>query len=295
MTTSTNRLLIALIACVPLAPLAVSGQKEASSAPPPSPGKLLQMAYSKDAEAGSATAQFELGLLYLSGKSGAEQDFEKARKWITKSSNQGYSQSQILLAGMFHDGIGTAKNSSESVLWLLKAIEKKNEVKSYNLEPKQLANAYFSLGLCFQSGDGVKSDLDKSFDFFFKAAELDHPKAQVQVGCFYSSGWAVKEDKKESINWYEKAAKQGEFQGLYMLGNCFKEGKGVPQNFVESYKWYSLAAAISNASADAGNTRENVLSLDALRLRDELAKKMTTEQIAEAQERAEKYWANMKK
>lgn len=273
MTTLTNRCPVALIASVALAALVVNGQGEVSSEPSTAPGKLLQMAHSKNAEAGSATAQFELGFLYLSGKSGADQDFEKARKWLTKSANQGYSQAQILLAGMSHDGIGTAKNSSESVLWLQKAIETKNEVKAYNLETKQLANAYFSLGLCFQSGDGVKSDLDKSFDFFLKAAGLGHAKAQVQVGCFYSGGWAVKEDKKESINWYEKAAKQGELQEFYMLGNCHKEGEGVPQNFVESYKWYSLATAIGNASEGTGITRDKVLPLAALRLRDELAKK----------------------
>ena len=260
-----------------------------------SPGKLLQKAYLKDAETGSAAAQFELGLLYLSGKNGAEQDYEKAREWLKKSAEQDYSKAQFLLAAIYHDGIGTDKNPSEVVRWLQKAIEKKKAGKNYNLESNQLATAYLNLGQCFQGGDGVKDDSDKAFSFFLKAAELGHPQAQVQVGVFYATGWSVKEDKMEAIKWYEKAAKQGEFQGFYMLGECYKEGKGVPQNLIDAYKWYSLATTVGNVSAESPLTKDTIMPLNALRIRDELAKQMTPEQLAEGQKRTEKFWSDIKK
>jgi S1-C subfamily serine protease len=49
----------------------------------------------------------------------------------------------------------------------------------------------------------------------------------------------------------------------------YEEGKGVPQDYVGAYKWYNLAAA-------GGNT-------DAFAFRSSLAKRMTSDQIAEAQ------------
>ena len=260
-----------------------------------SPGKLLQKAYLKDAEKGSAVWQFELGLLYLSGENGADQDYGKARQWLTKSAEQDYSKAQFLLAAIYGDGLGTNKNPSEVVRWLQKAIEKKKAGKDYNLESNQLAIAYFSLGNCFETGDGVKADLDKAFSFFLKAADLGHPKAQVQVGVFYATGWSVKEDKMEAIKWYEKAAKQGEFQGFYMLGECYQEGKGVPQNLIDAYKWYSLATTVGNVSAESHLTKDTIMPLNALRIRDELAKQMTPEQLAEGQKRTEKFWSDIKK
>jgi TPR repeat protein len=283
------------VTCVLSALCGESNQVDESSQSFPSPGKLLQKAYLKDAEAGSATAQCELGFLYSSGRNGAEQNFDKAREWLTKSAEQDYSEAQMLLGTLYHDGIGTNKNSSEGFRWLLKSAEQKQAGKNFNLTSNELAAAYSCLGKDFQTGEGVKQDLDKAFSYYFKAAELGDAEAQVLVGSFYSLGISVKEDQKESVRWYEKAAKQGDVTGLCALGECYKEGKGVPQNFVEAYKWYSLAVAVGNVSADSPITMDTILPLNALKMRDELAKQMTPEQLADAQKRTEKFWSDMKK
>lgn len=283
------------VVCVLSASCEDSNQVDKSSQSFPSLGKLLQTAYSKDAEAGSATAQFELGFLYYSGKNGAQQDYAKAREWLTKSAEQDYSEAQMLLAAIYNDGIGTDKNPSEAVRWLQKAIEKKKAGKNFNLESNELAATYSCLGQDFQTGEGVKQDSDKAFSYYLKAAELGDAKAQVLVGSFYSLGVSVKENQKEAIKWFEKAAKQGDITGLCALGECYKEGKGVPQNFVEAYKWYSLTVAAGNVTVDSPITRETVLPISALKFRDELANQMTPEQLADGQKRTEKFWSDMKK
>jgi hypothetical protein len=283
------------VTCVLSASCADSNQVDESSQSFPPPGKLLQKTYLKDAEIGNATAQCELGFLYYSGKDGAEQDYEKAREWLTKSADQDYSEAQFLLSAIYSDGLGTNKDSSEGVRLLLKSIETKKAGKNYNLESNELAIAYSCLGKDFQTGDGVKQDSDKAFSYFFKAAELGNAEAQVLVGSFYSLGISVKEDQKESVKWYEKAAKQGDVTGLCALGECYKEGNGVPQNFIEAYKWYNLAVAVGNVSANTPITRGTVLPISALNFRDELAKQMTPEQLADAQKRTEKFWSDMKK
>ena len=57
----------------------------------------------------------------------------------------------------------------------------------------------------------------------------------------------------------------------------------------------SASCADSNVSANTPITRETVLPISALNFRDELAKQMTPEQIADAQKRTEKFWSDMKK
>jgi TPR repeat protein len=289
---------ILLLVCFGSAASAQNTQGDTASKSFLSPGKVLQKMYSKDAETGNAIAQFELGFLYYSATDGAEQDFEKAREWLEKAANQNHSKAQLLLSSIYQSGLGTTNNRSEAMRWLERAVEKKKDGKAYNLESNQLAIAYFSLGQCFfgRGGDSKKnSDFDKAFSSFLKAAELGHPIAQVQVGIFYGLGLSVKEDQSEALKWYEKAARQGEFQGFLMLGEHYKKGKGVPQNYVEAYKWYNLAAAVSNVRAESPVTMDTIGPLQALKVRDELAKQMTPEQIAEGQKRTEKFWAEIKK
>jgi TPR repeat protein len=59
-----------------------------------------------------------------------------------------------------------------------------------------------------------------------------------------------------------------------MLGAMYAEGKGVPQNFKISYVWLNLSAAQGDKT-----------SID---LRDIVAKKLTPQQLSEAQDQAAK-------
>jgi hypothetical protein len=55
----------------------------------------------------------------------------------------------------------------------------------------------------------------------------------------------------------------------------FERGDGVPQDYVQAYMWYTLGAA-NGAKRGAA-------------LRDALAKRMTPDQIAEAQQLAQEW------
>ena len=71
------------------------------------------------------------------------------------------------------------------------------------------------------------------------------------------------------MKWYRKAAEQGFSQAQYNLGVSYAMGNGVPQDDVLAYMWFSLAGA--SGDEDAKTNRETVF------------KRMTPEQIAEAQ------------
>lgn len=65
------------------------------------------------------------------------------------------------------------------------------------------------------------------------------------------------------------AAEAGDREAQFLLGQLFERGRGVSQNFVEAHKWYNLAASLGHPEAS-----------DA---RDQLARRMTSGQIANAQ------------
>jgi hypothetical protein len=85
-------------------------------------------------------------------------------------------------------------------------------------------------------------------------------------------GEGVPKNAAEAVKWYRLAAAQGLASAQYNLGLMYADGEGVPKNDAEAYFWWNLAAAQGNENAKTN--------------RDIVEKKMTREQIAEAQRRS---------
>lgn len=156
------------------------------------------------------------------------------------------------------------------------------------------ANAQFLLGLMYADGHGISYDdrdgvkwwqwADKEAVKWFRlAAEKSNAPAQAHLGSMYYFGRGVTVDYKEAVKWYRLAAKQGDATAQFMLGSMYDSGSGVPQDYVLSYMWHNVAAA----NAAAGEFHQAVTAQ-----RDSIAKKMTAQQIAEAQQLARKCTAN---
>jgi TPR repeat protein len=68
---------------------------------------------------------------------------------------------------------------------------------------------------------------------------------------------------------------QGKVEAQFLLGKMYAQGHGVPQDYVQAYMWFNLAAAHDSDEVKV-----------ATEARDEVAAKMTPDQIAEAQRMA---------
>ena len=83
------------------------------------------------------------------------------------------------------------------------------------------------------------------------------------------------QDSVEAVKWYRLAAGQSHTWAQFNLGASYYNGLVVPQDFVLAYMWFNLAAA--QGDENAGKTR------------DQVASRMTPEQIAEAQRLAREW------
>ena len=104
-------------------------------------------------------------------------------------------------------------------------------------------------------------------------AEQGVAKAQWALGALYRYGQGVPKDDAEAVKWYRKAAEQGDADGQLNLGHMYSGGYGVP----EDYMWFNLAAAQNNSAAKVN--------------KDTIVKRMTKEQIAEAQKMSREWIA----
>jgi TPR repeat protein len=76
----------------------------------------------------------------------------------------------------------------------------------------------------------------------------------------------------EAAKWYRRAAAQGDASAQLNLGLLHGDGQGVAQDYKKSHMWLNLAAVKGNKTS--------------VNARDDVAKRMTPQQIGEAQEMA---------
>ena len=116
-----------------------------------------------------------------------------------------------------------------------------------------------------------------------KAAERGDYFSQYNLGYMYQEGQGVPQDYAEAVRWYRKSAEQGDVKGQSALGLMYERGQGVAQDYVRAYMWFNLAAALPQLGKDHDAAAE---------AREDVAKRMTRAQIAEAQRLAREWWAN---
>jgi uncharacterized protein len=175
--------------------------------------------------------------------------------------------------------------------------------------------AQHMLGKRYYVGDGVPRDYAQAVVWFRKAAEHGLPDAQVDLGLMYGMGLGVAPDESQLLAWCERAAAQGHVPATDILAVMYEEGRGVPKDFAKAVKWRRVGAERGDAGAqfqlgllcaERGTPADLVeaftwIDLAASRTsgeqstryaesRDEIARRMTPGQIADAQRLAQE-WA----
>ena len=118
-------------------------------------------------------------------------------------------------------------------------------------------------------GKGTDEDYKEAVYWYKKAADQGDTKAQLNLAVMFKYGTGVSEDFSQAVFWYKKAAEQGDTKAQLNLAEMYASGDGVPENFVLAYKWANLASARGRDKAKE--------------LKNDIRKRMTRVQIAEAQ------------
>jgi len=170
------------------------------------------------------------------------------------------------VAAMFNVGVayangkGVTEDDEEAVKWWRKAAVLGD------------ATAMYKLGLIYANGKGVIEDDKAAVKWYRKAADVGYAKAMVNLGLMYAFGKGVIEDDKAAVKWYRKAADVGYAKAMVHLGLMYATGEGVVEDDVEAYAWFNVAAENGQRTA--------------AKLRDNIKKTMTPDQIAEGQKRS---------
>ena len=106
-------------------------------------------------------------------------------------------------------------------------------------------------------GKGVPTDLEVAAEWYRKAADQGHAKAQYELGFLYLSGNGVPADFKVALEWYRKAADNGDPQAQYWLAewlagrHLYPRPARVPNRLEVAADLYRKAADQGHAGAQA--------------------------------------------
>jgi len=194
--------------------------------------KNYQQAYklfSKLANAGNASAQYSLGVMYARGD-GIAQDHSKAVYWYRKAAGQGDAGAQFALASKYTNGKGVVKDYQKAAHWYSKAAKQGH------------ADAQYYLGNMYKQGAGVAKDQNRADHWYQKAAENGNNNAQLTIGNRYFYGKGIKKNQALGVSWYHKAAMQGNALSQLALAQSYYNGEGIKQDYTQAAHWYSKAA-----------------------------------------------------
>ncbi len=149
-----------------------------------------------DAETGDRRAQYNLGVLFMSGR-GVEKSKEKAAEWYLKAAEQGLPAAQHGLAILYYRGQGVAQNHLEAAKWFRKAAD------------KGMANAQFNLGVMYFNAEGVEKNLTEVVKWISLSAGQNFADAQYWLGIMYENGVGLASNPKEALKWFQLAAEKG--------------------------------------------------------------------------------------
>ncbi|MCH8040030.1 MAG: sel1 repeat family protein [Nitrospinae bacterium] len=129
----------------------------------------------------------------------------------------------------------------------------------------------------YQKGFGAyeRGNYDTALKEWRPLAKQGLSQAQYNLGLMYAEGEGVAQDYQEAVRWYRLAAEQGHASGQFSLGAMYTAGQGVSKDYVFAHMLWNLAAAKGKKKA--------------VNKRDILEKRMTADQLAEAQRLAREW------
>ncbi|MBL1276247.1 MAG: sel1 repeat family protein [Ectothiorhodospiraceae bacterium] len=113
--------------------------------------------FSPLATQGNAEAQYNLAMLYRTGK-GTAKNLKESHAWFRRAADQGVSDAQYYLGYLYDNGEGAEQNPEYAVVWYRKAAEQGHGLAQINL------------GFFYANGIGVQQDIEQAYLWFHVAA-----------------------------------------------------------------------------------------------------------------------------
>ena len=148
------------------------------------------------AEEGSSNDQFQLAGMFRHGR-GVTPSREEATYWFRRAAEAGHPQAQYELARRLFLGVGVLPDEHAAAVWLEQAAQ------------QGLTDAMFNLATLYARGHGVGHDPAAARRWLEAAANDADADAAEMLGLVYEQGWLdVEADPEQAQTWRRRARSQ---------------------------------------------------------------------------------------
>ena len=205
----------------------------------------------------SASAQYKLGIKYLTGKKDEPVDINKAIKWLTLASEQGFAAASHRLAMLHFEGKNPGLARQEAIDLLQQAADKGHsqattDLASIMLNPPPLKQADKKTIEQAPAKNKITANdkptkkppaIDKTnTKLVAQLAQNGNIEAQFILAGLLRNGEGVPKDAAAAAKWYQKAANQEHSEAMFELGDMYSKGDGIKRNRGKAKKLYKKAA-----------------------------------------------------
>lgn len=142
---------------------------------------------------------FNLALCYSQGFIGVS-DPPRAKQLFKRAADLGDHYSKLFYVDILLNGDTSACSVDE--------LEEANRFcREMIAEEDDRAQAYYFLGIMYQSGFGCAQQSKTAFLYFTKAAKLNYVHGTIKLADCYKTGFGVDQDLKQALKLYEEASK----------------------------------------------------------------------------------------
>ena len=187
-------------------------------------------ALTKKAQEGDRQAQYDLAMVYDSGKDEIPRNVKLGAEWFLKAAQQGHTEAQFAIGQCYFYGRGVPRDKVLGVEW-------------YHLAAlKDHRQATYALGECYSFGEGVDRHHAESLKWFSKSAAQGVQEAQFQIARILEKGDPTVRNPLQALEEYKKSANGGNAHAEYLVGTFYEQGKGVPKDIARAIQSYKMAA-----------------------------------------------------
>ena len=192
--------------------------------------------YKKAANSGSVRACYNLGLIYE-----LEENYIEARDWYKRAGENDDYKSIKKLADYYYYGYGCDVDYDKA-----RALYEKGAALDNNFYIEENAPCLYMLGYIFENGNGVQKDLDKAYELYASAAELDYFPAYEKLGDIYrDKGEYYRSEEKYKYASKNSSSAIFKLGLLYTLETPLKDFRLAKEKLEEAYNLGNSDAAVA--------------------------------------------------
>jgi TPR repeat protein len=185
--------------------------------------------FTKAADAGLASAQYNLGMVYYRWRLNGKYHYGKSRDLLAAAAEQDHALAQWQLGEMYFYGTKIGKDMAQSIAWTKRSAE------------SGLLKAQVTLGDRLLA----QQNYEEAVKWLRMAAERDDGHAQFTLGGLYERGRGVDKDEAKALELYTRAGINRKTEGLLAAYELHRSNGDMEQ----ALTFLTLAAGRHNRQA----------------------------------------------